>query len=337
MTINYKPPFTISDKIINLIADISAQIERFAIRMEQEDGLLLRKINRIKTIQGSLAIEGNSLGTDQITAIIEGKNVLGTMREIQEVRNALKVYDAFSTFDAYKQADLLRAHGLLMEALVDHYGKYRRGNVGVFAGDKAIHVAPPADRVPALMDDLFAWLTSSSNHLLIKSCVFHYEFEFIHPFMDGNGRMGRLWQSLILTKLHPVFEYLPVENMVFKNQQLYYKAINDSTSATDSAIFIEFMLGEILTALKNRQGEPLDKIKKQPEIGVVTGVVTGVVKPVYDFILQNQGCRKPLIAEKTNIPIKTVEKHIAKLQEMNKIEFKGAPKSGGYYTKSWNK
>lgn len=334
MALNYKPPFTVSDKIINLIADVSAQIERYAIRMEQEDGLLLRKINRIQTIQGSLAIEGNTLGTDQITAIIEGKNVLGTMREIQEVRNALKVYDAFSTFDAYKQADLLRAHGLMMEALVDHHGNYRRGNVGVFAGDKAIHVAPPADRVPALMDDLFAWLISSSNHLLIKSCVFHYEFEFIHPFMDGNGRMGRLWQSLILTKLHPIFEYLPVENMVFKNQQLYYKAINDSTSATDSAVFIEFMLGEILTALKNRQGEPLVKDGDVGVNGVVNGAVNGAVKPVYDFIFQNQGCRKPLIAEKTNIPIKTVEKHIAKLQAMNKIRFIGAPKSGGYYLKT---
>lgn len=334
MRSNYKPPFTISDKTINLIAEISALIERFAIRMEQDDGLLLRKINRIKTIQGSLAIEGNTLGTDQITAILEGKPVMGTMREIQEARNALKAYDAFSTFDAYKQTDLLRAHGLLMEALVDNHGKYRRGNVGVFAGDKPIHIAPPADRVPALMDDLFSWLTTSTNHLLIKSCVFHYEFEFIHPFMDGNGRMGRLWQSLLLTKLHPVFEYLPVENMVFKNQQLYYNAINDSTSASDSSIFVEFMLGEILNTLKNRQGEPLDKTTTSGVNGVVDGVVNGVVKTVYNFIAQNPGCRKPLIAEKTNIPVKTVEKHIAKLQEMNKIIFVGAPKSGGYYLKT---
>ncbi len=337
-----------SDKIIDLIAEISAQIERYAIRMEQEDGLLLRRINRIKTIQGSLAIEGNTLGTDQITALLEGKYVMGTMREIQEARNALKTYDAFSTFDAYKQVDLLRAHGLLMEALVDNHGKYRRANVGVFAGDKPIHVAPPADRVPALMDDLFGWLTTSTNHLLIKSCVFHYEFEFIHPFMDGNGRMGRLWQSLLLAKLHPVFEYLPVENRVFRNQQLYYKAINDSTSATDSGIFVEFMLGEILSTLKNRQGEVLGKTTisgvsgvasgavNGAVNGVVSGAVNGAVKPVYDFIAQTPGCRKPLIAEKTNIPIKTVEKHIAKLQEMKIIIFVGAPKSGGYYLKQKN-
>jgi len=338
MKSNYKPPFTISNKSIQLIADISAQIERYAIRLEQEDGLRLRRINRIQTIQGSLAIEGNTLSTDQITAILEGKPVMGTMREIHEARNALNTYDAFSTFDPFKQGDLLRAHGLLMEALVDNHGKYRRGNVGVFAGNKPIHVAPPTDRVPALMDDLFDWLQNNDAHLLIKSCVFHYEFEFIHPFMDGNGRMGRLWQSLILTQLHPAFEYLPVENMVFRNQQAYYKALNDSTQAADSGIFIEFMLGEILTTLKNRQGDLLPEDTTVAEngvaYGVVNGVVNGVVKTVYDFIAQNPGCRKPLIALLTRIPVKTVDKHITKLREMNKIEFVGAPKSGGYYIKT---
>ncbi|MBP1637560.1 MAG: Fic family protein [Bacteroidetes bacterium] len=331
----YKPPFSISDKTIDLIAHISAQIERYVIRMEQEDGLMLRKINRIKTIQGSLAIEGNTLGTDQITAILEGKYVMGTIREIQEARNALKTYDAFSTFNPYKQTDLLRAHGLLMEALVDNHGKYRRGNVGVFEGDKPIHVAPPADRVSGLMGDLFDWLTNSSNHLLIKSCVFHYEFEFIHPFMDGNGRMGRLWQSLLLTKLHPVFEYLPVENMVFKNQQLYYKAINDSTSATDSGIFIEFMLGEILTTLKNRQGEPLEKANNA---GVNVGVNVGVnieLERILDLIKQLPGINANQIAKQVPDKTKrTIERQLAVLKANNSIEFKGAPKSGGYYLKT---
>lgn len=335
MKSNYKPPFSISDKTISLIAEISAQIERYAIRMEQEDGPLLRKINRIKTIQGSLAIEGNTLGTDQITALLEGKHVMGTMREIQEVKNAIKTYDAFSTFDAYKQTDLLRAHGLLMEALVDNHGKYRRGNVGVFAGDKPIHVAPPSDRVPALMDDLFAWLTNSSNHLLIKSCVFHYEFEFIHPFMDGNGRMGRLWQSLLLAKLHPVFEYLPVENMVFRNQQLYYKAINDSTKSTDSGIFVEFMLGEILAALKNKQGEPLDNTNN---VSVNVGVNVGVnidAERILGLIKQFPGINATQLARQTPGKTKrTIERQLAVLKAGNRIEFKGAPKSGGYYLKT---
>lgn len=334
MTSNYKPPFSISAKSINLIADISAQIERYAIRMEQQDGLLLRKINRIKTIHGSLAIEGNKLSESMITEILEGKHVIAPLREIQEVKNAIKTYDAFSTLNPYKVKDLLKAHELLMEALIDDAGRFRSGGVGVFAGTQAVHIAPPADRVPYLINDLFEWLKTSDDHLLIKSCVFHYEFEFIHPFIDGNGRIGRLWQSLILTKLHPIFEHLPVENIVFQNQQKYYDAISQSSISTDSGIFVEFMLGEILTTLKNRQGEELDKIMTSGVNGVVNGVVNGAVKPVYDFISQNPGCRKPLIAEKTNIPLKTVEKHIAKLQEMNKIKFVGAPKSGGYYLKT---
>lgn len=334
MTSNYKPPFSISAKSINLIADISAQIERYAIRMEQEDGLLLRKINRIKTIHGSLAIEGNKLSESMITEILEGKHVVAPLREIQEVRNAIKTYDAFSSLNPYKVEDLLKAHGLMMEALIDNAGRFRSGGVGVFAGTQAVHIAPPADRVPYLINDLFEWLKTSDDHLLIKSSVFHYEFEFIHPFIDGNGRIGRLWQSLILTKLHPIFEHLPVENIVFQNQQQYYDAISRSSIATDSGVFIEFMLQEILTTLKNRQGDPLDKTNNVGVNGVVNGAVIGAVKTVYDFIAQNQGCRKPLIAEKTNIPIKTVEKHIAKLQEMNKIIFVGAPKSGGYYLKT---
>ena len=167
MTSNYQPPFSISPRSINLIADISAQIERYAIRMEQEDGLMLRKINRIKTIQGSLAIEGNTLSESMITEILEGKHVVAPLREIQEVKNAIKTYDAFTTLNPYKVEDLLKAHGLMMEALIDDPGRFRRGGVGVFAGTRAVHIAPPAERVPFLMNDLFGWLKNSQDHLLI--------------------------------------------------------------------------------------------------------------------------------------------------------------------------
>src|SRR5665647_1120407 len=165
MNSNYKPPFTISNKAINLIADISAQIERFAIRMEQEDRLLLRKINRIKTIQGSLAIEGNTLSESMITEILEGKHVIAPLREIQEVKNAIKTYDAFAALNPYRVKDLLKAHGLMMEALIDDAGHFRLGGVGVFAGTRTVHIAPPANRVPLLMDDLFQWLKGSDDHL----------------------------------------------------------------------------------------------------------------------------------------------------------------------------
>ena len=218
----YIPPFTVSAEAINLIAEISGQIERYAIRLEQEDGLRLRKANRIKTIHSSLAIEGNTLSEDEVRDIIDGKNVVAPIKQIQEVKNAIATYELYPKLNPFSVKDLLKAHGVMMQALVDDAGKFRRSGVGVFSEHGLVHMAPPADRVPMLMDDLFGWLKESKDHLLIRSCVFHYEFEFIHPFIDGNGRTGRLWQSLILGKLHPLFEHLPVENMVYANQQAYY-------------------------------------------------------------------------------------------------------------------
>ncbi len=246
----YIPSFTVSAEAINLIAEISALIERYAIRLEQEDGLRLRKANRIKTIHSSLAIEGNTLSEDEVRDILEGKNVVAPLRQIQEVKNAIATYDLYPSLDAFKEKDLLKAHGVMMQALVDHSGRYRIGGVGVLGEKGLVHLAPPADRVPMLMSDLFAWLKSSKDHLLIRSCVFHFEFEFIHPFIDGNGRMGRLWQSLILGKLHPLFEHLPVENMVYANQQAYYNAIGVSSKLGQSGPFIDFMLGCLKEALE---------------------------------------------------------------------------------------
>jgi len=257
----YIPPFTLTAEAVNLIAEISAMMERYAIRLEQTDGLKLRKANRIKTIHSSLAIEGNKLSENQVRDIIDGKNVVAPIKEIQEVKNAIKTYEMYPSLDAFKEKDLLKAHGVMMQALVDDAGRYRRGGVGVFGEKGIVHLAPPADRVPMLMEDLFDWLKHSKDHLLIRSCVFHFEFEFIHPFIDGNGRMGRLWQSLILGKLHPLFEHLPVENMVYSNQQNYYDAITASTNAGQSGPFIDFMLNEIYLTLKSHQGEPLhDKL-----------------------------------------------------------------------------
>lgn len=323
----YVPPFNISAKAVNLIADISALVERYAIRLEQKEGVHLRKVNRIKTIRGSLAIEGNTLSESMITDIIEGKTVVAPLREIIEVKNAVKTYDSYSELDPFSLDDMLKAHGIMMESLVDNAGRFRNTGVGVFAGSKPVHIAPPAERVPFLMADLFKWLKSSKDHLLIKSCVFHYEFEFIHPFADGNGRMGRLWQSLILAKLNTVFAHLPVENMVFSNQQKYYQAIQKSTEKTDSGIFIDFMLGEILKTLKERKGEPLNKL------GGVNGGVFGGVNPVLEFIQNNPMCRIPSIVEATGISKRTVERIIKELKDQNKIEFTGAPKNGGYRVK----
>lgn len=187
-------------------------MELYVIRLEQHDALKLRKANKFKTLQSSLAIEGNTLSEGQVTDILDGKKVFASPREIQEVKNAIAIYDLFPQLDPFSEKDLLKAHGLMMSALFDEAGQYSHGGVGVFAGTKAVHIAPSSERVPALIHDLFDWLKHAEDHLLIRSCMFHYEFEFIHPFVDGNGRMGRLWQSLILARLN--LQHLPLETKV---------------------------------------------------------------------------------------------------------------------------
>ena len=327
----YIPPFTVSAEAINLIAEISAQIERYAIRLEQEDGLRLRKANRIKTIHSSLAIEGNTLSEDEVRDIIDGKSVVAPIRQIQEVKNAIQTYEMYPTLDAFKEKDLLRAHSVMMQALVDDAGRYRRGGVGVYGEKGLVHLAPPADRVPMLMKDLFDWLQHSKDHLLIRSCVFHYEFEFIHPFIDGNGRTGRLWQSLILGKLHPLFEHLPVENMVYSNQQQYYDAITASSKAGQSGPFIDFMLGEIYKTLKAHQGAPLqnkvpnkvpNKLKKEfPDISDATW-------DVYKILKSNHSSSAEEIGIALGISSRMVRKHIASLREAGIIVRIGSNKTG---------
>ena len=339
--VTYTPPFAVSAEAINLIAAISAQMERYAIRLEQADGLRLRKANRIKTIHSSLAIEGNTLSEDEVRDILDGKPIVAPIRQIQEVKNAVQTYELYPTLDAFKEKDLLRAHGVMMQALVDNPGRYRRGGVGVYGEKGLVHLAPPADRVPLLMGDLFNWLRKSKDHLLIRSCVFHYEFEFIHPFIDGNGRTGRLWQSLILGKLHPLFEHLPVENMVYANQQQYYDAINASTQAGQSGPFIDFMLREIYKTLKAHQGEPLktgepsspiDKefgIRFGEEFGIKFGIKFGINDKQLLLLLHSDPSSTAAdIAEPIGISQRAVEKQIKKLKDLGIITREGSRKNG---------
>lgn len=243
------PPFTVTPNIIHLVANISEHIGRLSFASTQAAALRLNRINRIRTIQGSLAIEGNTLSEEQITAILEGKRVIAPPRELQEARNAIVAYEQLDKWQPEKEKDLLSAHASLMQSLVDDAGHYRKGNVGVMKGEQVVHMAPPANRVAGLMKNLLHWLKTSNQHPLIASCVFHYEFEFIHPFSDGNGRMGRLWQTLILSQWNPLFQNIPVESLVHEHQAEYYQAINSSTQKTDCAIFIEFMLRMILEAI----------------------------------------------------------------------------------------
>ena len=317
----YKPPFTVSPKAINLIASISSQIERYAIKMEQEDTLRLRRANRIKTIHSSLAIEGNTLSEGEVQAVLEGKTVVAPLKEIKEVRNAIKTYELYPKLDPFSLQDLLLAHGTMMAGLVDEAGVFRKGGVGVFDGDKPVHIAPPADRVRDLMNDLFVWLENADDHLLIRSCVFHYEFEFIHPFADGNGRIGRLWQSLILGRLNPIFEHLPVENMVYSNQQAYYNAINKSSYLADSGPFIDFMLEEILNALIDHQG------KSNAEIADEKGL-SHQQERVLGYLRADKHMTAAKIAKDLDMSARQVERMLADLKAKGIIRREGANRNG---------
>ena len=323
----YIPPFTISAEAINLIAAISAQVERYAIRLEQEDGLRLRKVNRIKTIHSSLAIEGNHLTEDQVSDIINGKQVIAPIREIQEVRNAIRTYELYPSLNPFDVNDLLKAHRTMMEALIDRAGQFRHTGVGVFSETGCIHVAPPAERVPFLMDDLFEWLANSKDHLLIRSCVFHYEFEFIHPFTDGNGRIGRLWQSLILGKLHPLFEHLPVENMVHANQEAYYQAIAESSRRADSGPFIDFMLAELLKTLKAHQGE--ERMHVGTNVGANVGTNVGANEERALAILSSMPTiTAKEMAKQLGVTARQGERILAVLKQKKLIRREGATKNG---------
>ncbi len=240
--LNYLPPYTITSEILNLVATISEIVGRLAVVSDKKTNLRLRRINRIRTIHATLAIEGNTLTESQITAILENKPVIGSPREIQEVKNALPTYEQFDTWKPHSEKDLLQAHGMLMLGLIDEIGTYRSRSVGVVGAGKVIHLAPPASRVPQLIGQLFGWLKEADVHPLIAGSVFHYEFEFIHPFEDGNGRIGRLWQNLILAQWNPLFVSLPIESLVFDHQDEYYRSLQESNQNADFAPFIAFML-----------------------------------------------------------------------------------------------
>jgi len=244
-SITMKPPYEISPAILNHITSISEKIGEINANYLNRPSPQLRKQNKIKTIHSSLKIEGNTLSEEQITALIENKRVIGPQKDINEVLNAITIYDNLGSFNATDEKSFLKAHKILLSNLIEKSGKYRTQGVGIVKGSKVEHTAPPAQNVPFLMKDLFDYLKNTDEIELIKSCVFHYEMEFIHPFLDGNGRMGRLWQTLILMKKYPVFEYLPFETLISKNQEKYYKALSESDKLGKSTKFIEYMLSII--------------------------------------------------------------------------------------------
>jgi Fic family protein len=246
-----KPPYKITSEILRLTSSISEKIGEIKSAKLVKPPTELRKRNRIKSIQSSLEIEGNTLTVEQITDLINNKRVIAPQKDIIEVKNAIEMYSLLNEFNAFDIDSLCRAHGILMNTLIENAGQFRRTAVGIIKGNNITHVAPPGDIVYPLMKDLFDYLKNDNDLLLIKSCVFHYEFEFIHPFIDGNGRMGRLWQTVILRNYSPVFEYLPIESLIKERQQDYYNILGLSDSKGNSTEFIEFMLEIINLALED--------------------------------------------------------------------------------------
>ncbi len=245
----YRPPFHINNTMLNYVASITEKLGRLGSSRNLENRPHLRRDNRIRSIHSSLKIEANSLSLEQVTDVVDGKIVLGEQREIQEVKNAYDAYELISEIDPFSTDDLLKMHGIMTRYLLDDAGSYRRGGEGVFDGDICIFMAPPANMVPGLIEQLFSWMKEAFEegtiHPLILAAVFHYEFVFIHPFADGNGRMARLWHTAILSKWQSIFEYIPIESQIEKFQDGYYQAISRCHVRGNSDIFIEYILKQI--------------------------------------------------------------------------------------------
>lgn len=323
----YQPPFHLTHRMTALVAGIA---ERLGAWKAANRGALvpeLRRGNRIRTLQASLAIEQNTLSVEQVTAVLEGKAVLGSQKEIQEVRNAFAAYEAMERWQPHRLDDLLAAHALLMTGLVDNPGQLRGGDVGIWRGDKLLHMAPPASRVPTLVKNLLGWVRKTDAHPLVASAAFHYEFEFIHPFPDGNGRMGRLWQTLIVGQWQPMLAWLPVETVIRHRQQDYYAQLARADASSDCSGFIEFMLqaiddsldeaiaaevtvqAPVKTPVERRERTPeqvLSALRRQPELTLAE------VAPIIGRSLR------------------TVERAVAKLQAEGRLRYLG-PKKGGHW------
>lgn len=301
----YQPPYTLTQKILHRITSVSSKLGEISAAHLNRPSPELRKRNRIRTIQSSLAIEGNTLSEAQITALFDNKRVVGPERDIKEVQNAISVYSYLENFKPFSYKSFLQAHRILMEGLIESAGKYRNESVGIMRGDVFAHLAPPAIRVHPLMLDLFSYLKESDDLILIKSCVFHYEMEFIHPFVDGNGRMGRLWQTLILMQEYPVFEFLPLETIIKDRQEEYYEALSKSDKSGDSSPFIEFMLEVI--------DESLERVLQNQQVNLSS---IERIERFYSIIKTNSFSRKEYMRFFKEISSATASRDLKKAVEL---------------------
>lgn len=329
----YQPPFQLTHRMFALVANIAELIGRWTASNNNALVPELRRGNRIRTIQASLAVEQNTLSVEQVTAVLEGKTVLGTPKEVQEVHNAFAAYEAMEQWQPHNVQDLLTAHRLLMNGLITGAGQWRNGGAGIYRGEQLVHMAPPPSQLPRLMKDLFQWLATTDAHPLIASAAFHYEFEFIHPFSDGNGRMGRLWQTLILSHWQPMLAYLPVEAVIKHRQQEYYRLLSEADAACDCSQFIEFLLQAIESALQEAISvEEKARVEMQVEARVEIKDKTRAKTPELILALLKAQPELTLaeVAQAIGRSVSTVERAVARLKKQGKLSYIG-PKKGGHW------
>jgi len=324
----YEPPLTLTAPMLSSVAAISEQLGRWSVTEGARLTPQLRRENRIRTIQASLAIENNTLSVEQVTAVLVGKRVLGLPREIREVRNAFAAYEQLEAWQPASADNLLAAHGVLMAGLVDRPGHYRSGDVGIYRDQKLLHMAPQARRVPKLIDDLLHWLAHTELHALIASCVFHYEFEFIHPFEDGNGRMGRLWQTLILSRWQPVLAWLPVETVIRARQVEYYSALAAADKVGEATPFVLFMLDALRAAMAEASVASTKKAAKGSEKGSDKSS-----EKILSLLRRSPQLSARELADKLRLTPRAVEKQIATLRKAGRLRRIGPAKGGHWETR----
>lgn len=313
---NYKPPFTMTEEITNLVIEIAELTGRISLVEGLSRNPKLRRENRIRSIHSSLAIEQNSLTIGQVSDIIDGKRVLGPLQDIREVKNAYEAYELLTKLNPYSIKDLLKAHKVMMTGLVNEAGRFRNKGVGVYSGTELIHMGTPPQYVPELIEELFVWLRNSKLHPLVKSCIFHYEFEFIHPFADGNGRAGRLWHTLLLAKWKEFFLWIPIETLIYERQEEYYRALNAANTNGESMVFVQFMLQVIY-----------DLLLELPET-VISQEQSRIEDRLLTLLEEDRTYSAKKLADKLDISERQVQRILKNLKDQGVIKRMGTNRSG---------
>lgn len=328
------PTFIVTSRALDLVAKIAETVGELQGSGEYARNLRLRKANRLRSIQSSLAIENNSLSIDEVADIINGKRIIGAPNEIQEVKNAYNAYEYILEYYPFTTEDFLRAHQYMTEGLVKDAGKFRSKGVGVYAGDQLIHAGAKADFVPKLVADLLAWGHATDVHPLLKSCIMHFEIEFIHPFTDGNGRMGRLWQTLILSHWNELFAWLPIETIVYENQQTYYDSLQQAGQSADSGVFIEFMLDVIYQALEELPVRKVADIFPGVDTDIFTKTELEFLESIAGFIEKHGEITNYRAQVLTNLSAESVKKYLARFVEAGLFQAIGEKKGRKYIVKT---